>query len=147
MGPASVRSACPQAWRQDSFRNLLGYLAHLEPDQLEYARGFLIAMYNDTRKVLRETGRPCNPATVVREVVARFALAVTAAARRLARGEVTMQEIVDSMEILDRVHSMGGRRRPAAGRRSRGRGSGPQWRPARSRSVCGGMYLTTVHRR
>ncbi|MER7694766.1 hypothetical protein [Streptomyces sp. NPDC097610] len=63
------------------------HLAHLEADQLEYAGGVLIAMYNDTRHILTDTGQPCNPATVVREVdaVARLAPAehespVTAAA-------------------------------------------------------------------
>jgi len=35
---------------------------------LEYTGGVLIAMYNDTRQVLHDTGCPCNPATVVRAV-------------------------------------------------------------------------------
>ena len=38
------------------------HLALLEPDQLEYTGGVLIAMYNDTRQVLHGT------ATVVRAV-------------------------------------------------------------------------------
>ncbi|MFF3959428.1 hypothetical protein ACFYY1_40550 [Streptomyces sp. NPDC001890] len=82
-------------------------------DQLEYAGGVLITMYNDTRQVLNDTGQPCNPATVVREVdaVARFAsaeheFAVTEAARRLARGKVKTQDVVDTMEIRDRIHTM-----------------------------------------
>lgn len=54
-----------------------------------------------------------NPATEVREVdaVARSALAehgfaVTTAARRLARGEATIREVMGSMEIRDRIHTM-----------------------------------------
>src|SRR2546428_6641017 len=81
---------------------VIEHLAHLEPDQLEHTGDALITMYNDTGQVLNGTGRPCNPATVVREVdaVARFAPAeheftVTTAARRVARGEVKMQELMD----------------------------------------------------
>ncbi|MFF3578608.1 hypothetical protein [Streptomyces mirabilis] len=68
---------------------------------------------NDTRGVLRDTGRPHTPATLVREVdaVARFASAeheftVTTAARRLARGEAKMQEVIDAMDVRDRIHTL-----------------------------------------
>ncbi|MGI5349924.1 hypothetical protein ACQEU8_17325 [Streptomyces sp. CA-250714] len=89
------------------------HLAHLEADKLEYAGGVLITRYNDTRQVLNDAGRPCNPAAVVREVdaVDRFApaeheFAVTPAARRLARGEVKMQEVMGTIEVRDRIHTM-----------------------------------------
>jgi len=75
---------------------IVEHLADLEEDQLTFAGGVLITMYNDTREVLRNTGRPHNPATVVREVdaVARFApteheFAVTTASRRKVFGLAT----------------------------------------------------------
>ncbi|MFK0048661.1 hypothetical protein ACIQU4_32130 [Streptomyces sp. NPDC090741] len=75
---------------------IVEHLADLEEDQLTVAGGVLITMYNDTREVLRNTGRPHNPATVVREVdaVARFApteheFAVTTAVRRKVFGLAT----------------------------------------------------------
>ncbi|MGW1996509.1 hypothetical protein [Embleya sp. NPDC001921] len=92
---------------------IIEHLANLEPDQLEYAAGVLITMYNDTREVLDDTERPCNPATVRREVDAvaclapaehEFAVAVTAL--RLANGEVKMQEVANTTEIRDRIHTM-----------------------------------------
>lgn len=89
---------------------IVEHLAHLEDDQLEFARGVVANFYNDTRGVLRDTGRPHNPITLVREVdtVARFApaeheFAVTTAARRLARGEAKMQEVIDVMDVRDRI--------------------------------------------
>ncbi|AUY53547.1 hypothetical protein [Streptomyces sp. CB01881] len=92
---------------------IVEHLAHLEDDQLEFARGVVANSYNDTRGVLRDTGRPHNPITLVREVdtVARFApaeheFAVTTAARRLARGEAKMQEVIDVMDVRDRIHTL-----------------------------------------
>ncbi|MET7529819.1 hypothetical protein [Streptomyces goshikiensis] len=75
---------------------IVEHLADLEEDQLTFAGGVLITMYNNTREVLRNTGRPHNPATVAREVdaVARFAptehkFAVATAARRKVFGLAT----------------------------------------------------------
>ncbi|MEU0690576.1 hypothetical protein [Streptomyces uncialis] len=45
------------------------YLAHLKADQLEFTAGVLRNTRNDTLQVLRETGHPHNPATVVRHAV------------------------------------------------------------------------------
>lgn len=94
---------------------IVEHLAHLKDDQLEFARGVTANFYNDTLSMLRDTGRPYIPASLVREVdaVARFAPAeheftVTTAARRLARGEVTMRELIDggSLEVRDRIHTL-----------------------------------------
>ncbi|MFD5079999.1 hypothetical protein [Streptomyces sp. NPDC058371] len=75
---------------------IVEHLADLEEDQLTFTGGVLITMCNDTREVLRNTERPHNPATVLREVdaVARFAptehdFAVTTAARRNVFGLAT----------------------------------------------------------
>ncbi|WP_326695519.1 hypothetical protein [Streptomyces sp. NBC_01766] len=48
---------------------IVEHLAHLEADQLEFTAGVLRNTYNDTLQVLGETGRPHNPATVVRQAV------------------------------------------------------------------------------
>jgi hypothetical protein len=40
---------------------VIEYLEHLEDDQLEFTAGVLANTYNDTRQVLRDTGRPHNP--------------------------------------------------------------------------------------
>ena len=66
------------------------HLAHLEADQLEYAGSVLITMYNDIRQVHNDTGCPCNPATVVREVdaVARFAPAAASGDALVGGGEL-----------------------------------------------------------
>lgn len=92
---------------------IVEHLAHLEDDQLDFAKGVVANFYNDTRGVLRDLGRPHNPVTLVREVdaVARFApaeheFAVTTAARSLARGEVKMQEAIDAMDVRDRIHTL-----------------------------------------
>ncbi|QIY67935.1 hypothetical protein HEP84_35800 [Streptomyces sp. RLB1-33] len=92
---------------------IVEHLAHLEDDQLEFAKGVVANFNNDTRGVLRDTGRPHTPATLVREVdaVARFASAeheftVTTAARRLARGEAKMQEVIGAMDVRDRIHTL-----------------------------------------
>ncbi|WP_051740873.1 hypothetical protein [Streptomyces xylophagus] len=75
---------------------IVEHLADLEENQLAFAGGVLITTYYETREVPRNTGRPHNPATVVREVdaVARFAptereFAVTTAARRKLFGLAT----------------------------------------------------------
>ncbi|WP_326697637.1 hypothetical protein OG909_09995 [Streptomyces sp. NBC_01754] len=47
---------------------IVEHLAHLDDVQLKFGGGVLSSMYNDTREVLRDTGRPCNLASVVREV-------------------------------------------------------------------------------
>ncbi|WP_225101719.1 hypothetical protein [Streptomyces sp. CoH27] len=105
-------------WRAYAARDraaVAEHLAHLEDDQLEFARGVTANFYNDTLQMLRDTGRPYVPASLVREVdaLARFApteheFAVTTAARQLARGEVTMRELIDggSLEVRDRIHTL-----------------------------------------
>jgi hypothetical protein len=98
---------------------IIEHLAHLEDDQLEFARGVSANFDDDTLSMLRDTGRPWVPASLVRkvDVVARFApteheFTVTTAARRLARGEVTMRELIGgSLKVRDRIHT-GGRLHP-----------------------------------
>ncbi|WP_280881859.1 hypothetical protein [Streptomyces pseudovenezuelae] len=93
---------------------IIEHLAHLEDDQLEFARGVSANFYDDTLSMLRDTGRPWILASLVREVdaVARFApteheFTVTTTARRLARGEVTMRELIGgSLEVRDRIHTV-----------------------------------------
>ncbi|MEU8699492.1 hypothetical protein AB0C61_17860 [Streptomyces sp. NPDC048680] len=48
---------------------IVEHLAHLEADQPEFTAGVLRNTYDDTLQVLRETGRPHNPATVVHQAV------------------------------------------------------------------------------
>ncbi len=93
----------------------LSSILHLEADQLEFTRGVSANFYDDSLSMLRDTGRPWVPASLVREVfaVARFApteheFTVTTAACRLARGEVTMRELIDdgSLEVRDRIHTL-----------------------------------------
>ncbi|MFD3373722.1 MULTISPECIES: hypothetical protein [unclassified Streptomyces] len=43
---------------------IVEHLAHLEADQLEFARGVTANFYHDTLQMLRDTGRPYVPASL-----------------------------------------------------------------------------------
>lgn len=45
---------------------IVEHLARLEDDQLEFARGVTANFYNDTLEMLRDTGRPYLPTSLVR---------------------------------------------------------------------------------
>jgi hypothetical protein len=68
-------------------RDEVKHQAHLEDDQLDFAKGVVANFYNDTRDVLRDLGRPHNPipscgrsTPVARFAPAEHEFAVTAAA-------------------------------------------------------------------
>jgi len=59
MNEASWRAHDPlRAYAARDRAAIVEHLAHLEDDQLEFARGMSANFYNDTLSVLRDTGRP-----------------------------------------------------------------------------------------